>query len=97
MDGNVCGIKHSGRQRTKYTDSLNNYARRKESPNNELIRRPDDREDWKAMMSATDMVHDDDELCYNAPMNGTVYSNRHKINFWKHRLRPKIHYDQTAG
>ena len=47
--GKICGTKGRGRQRTKYTDSLNNYATRKESPNNELIRRTDDREEWKAM------------------------------------------------
>ena len=39
-----------GRQRTKYTDSLNNFVTRKEYPNNEHIRRIDDREGWKAMI-----------------------------------------------
>ena len=43
------GIKSRGRQRTKYTDSLNNFVTRKKSPNNKLIRRTDDREDWKAI------------------------------------------------
>ena len=45
----MCGTKSksSGRQRTKYTDRLNNLVTRKESPNNELIRRTDDREAWK--------------------------------------------------
>ena len=33
------------------TDSLNNYVTREKSPNNELIRRIDDREDWKAMIA----------------------------------------------
>ena len=33
---------------------------RKESPNNELIRRTDDREDWKAMI-ADDLAHHDDD------------------------------------
>ena len=47
--GKICGTKGRGRQRTKYTDSLNKYATRKEYPNNELIRRTDDREEWKAM------------------------------------------------
>ena len=47
----ICGIKNIGRQRTKYTDSLNKVVTRKESPNIELIRRTDDREDWKAMIA----------------------------------------------
>ena len=38
------------RQRTIYTDSLNNFVTRKDSPNNELIVRADDRKDWKAMI-----------------------------------------------
>ena len=38
----------------------------KESPNNDLIRKTDDREDWKVMiadvsLSATDLAHDDDD------------------------------------
>ena len=37
--GKICGTKSRGRQRTKYTDSLNSYVTRKESPINELIRR----------------------------------------------------------
>ena len=36
---------------TKYTDSLNNFVTRKESPNNDLIRRTDDREDWEALIA----------------------------------------------
>ena len=36
---------------TKYTDSLNNYVKRTESPNDELIRRTDNREEWKAMIA----------------------------------------------
>ena len=50
LSGNMCGTKGRWRQRTKYTDSQNNFETRKESPNNELIRRTDDREDWKAMI-----------------------------------------------
>ena len=45
LSGTICGTKSKGRQRTKYTDSLNNFVTRKESANNELIRRADDRED----------------------------------------------------
>ena len=44
------GTKSIGRQRTKYTDSLNNFVTRKESRNNELIMITDDRECWKAMI-----------------------------------------------
>ena len=50
LSGKICGTKSRGRQRTKYKDSLNNFITRKESPNNELIRRTDNREDWKAMI-----------------------------------------------
>ncbi|GFN94238.1 endonuclease-reverse transcriptase [Plakobranchus ocellatus] len=49
--GKICGTKGRGRQRIKYTDSLNSYATRKESPNNEFIRRTDNREEWKAMIA----------------------------------------------
>ena len=51
LNGKICGIKTRGRQRTKYTDILNNFVTRKESPNIELIRRTDDREDWKATIA----------------------------------------------
>ena len=51
LRGKICGTKSRGRQRTKYTGSLNNYCTRKESPKNELIKRTDDREDWKAMIA----------------------------------------------
>ena len=45
--GKICGTKSRERQSTKYTDSLNNFITRKESesPNNELIRRTESRED----------------------------------------------------
>ena len=49
--GEICRTKSRGRQRTKYTDGLNNFVSRKESPNNELIGRTDDREGWKAMIA----------------------------------------------
>ena len=51
LSGEICGTKSRGRQRTKYTDSLNNFVTRKESPNDKLIRRTDDREGWKAMIA----------------------------------------------
>ena len=51
LSGKICGTKSRGRQRTNYTDTLNNFVTRKESPNNELIRRTDDREGWKAMIA----------------------------------------------
>ena len=50
LNGKICGISSRGRQRTKYTDSLNNLVT-KESPNNELTRKTDDKEDWKAMIA----------------------------------------------
>ena len=36
---------------TRKIHSLNNFVTRKESPNNELIRRTGDREDWKAIIA----------------------------------------------
>ena len=51
LSGKICGSKSRGRQRTKYTDSLNNLVARKESSNNGVIRRSDGREDWKAMIA----------------------------------------------
>ena len=51
LSGKICGTKSRERQCTKYTDSLNNFVTRKESPNNELIRRTGDREGWKAMIA----------------------------------------------
>ena len=51
LSGKICGTKSKGRLRIKYIDSLNNVLARKESANNEIIRRTDDREDWKAMIA----------------------------------------------
>ena len=51
LSGKICGSKSRGRQRTKYTDNLNNFVARKESSNNDVIRRSDGREDWKAMIA----------------------------------------------
>ena len=51
LSGKICDTKRRGRQRTKHTDSLNNFVTREESPNNDLIRRTDDIEDWKAMIA----------------------------------------------
>ena len=53
LSGKICGTKSRGRQRTKCTEGLNKFVPRKESPNNELIRRTDDREDWKAIIADT--------------------------------------------
>ena len=50
LGGKICGIKSRGRQRTKYTNNLNNYVTRKVNPNNKFIRRTDDKEEWKAMI-----------------------------------------------
>ena len=49
--GKICGTKSIESQHTKYSDSLNNFVNRKESSNNELIRKTDNREDWKAMIA----------------------------------------------
>ena len=43
--------KNRGRQRAKYTGSVNNFVTRKEYPDNELISRTDDREGWNAMIA----------------------------------------------
>ena len=51
LTGEICSTKSRGKERTKYTDSLNNFVTRKESPNNEIIKRTDDREDWEAMIT----------------------------------------------
>ena len=51
LGGKICGTKSRVRQPTKYTDNLNIDKTRKESPNNELIRRTGYREDWKAMIA----------------------------------------------
>ena len=42
LSAKICGTKSRGRQRTKYTNNLNNFVTRIESQNNELIRRTDD-------------------------------------------------------
>ena len=47
----IYGNKSRGRQRTKYTDCLNNFVTGKEYPNNELIMRADDRDGWKVMVA----------------------------------------------
>ena len=47
----ICGPKSRGRQRPKHIHSLNNFVTRRESPNNELIRRTNYIEDWKAMIA----------------------------------------------
>ncbi|GFN98012.1 endonuclease-reverse transcriptase [Plakobranchus ocellatus] len=49
--GMICGTKGRGKERIKYTDSLNSEATRKESPNNELIRKTDNIEEWKVMIA----------------------------------------------
>ena len=51
LSGKICGTKSRGRQRTKYTDSLKNFVTRKEYPNNEHMRRTDNKEDWKAIIA----------------------------------------------
>ena len=75
LSGKICDIKSRGRQRTKYTDSLNNFVTRKEYPNNELIRRTDDRDDWRAMIVyvCKDLAHDDDDDTVSKTANVLSY------------------------
>ena len=47
----ICGMKNRERHRINYTDSLNLYITKKESPKNELIRRAGNREKWKAIVA----------------------------------------------
>ena len=47
--GKISGARSKGKRRTKYTDSLNSYATRNQSPINSLIRRTDNRDEWKSM------------------------------------------------
>ena len=51
LNGKICDTKSRGIQQTKCAGSLNNIVTRKESLNSELIKRSDDREDWKAMIA----------------------------------------------
>ena len=48
--GKICGTKSRATQRINYTDSLNLYITKKESPNNELIRTAGNRKEWRAMV-----------------------------------------------
>ena len=41
--GKICGVRSRGRQRIKYTDSLNKFAKKKQYNTNELIRKADNR------------------------------------------------------
>ena len=49
--GKISGVRSRGRQRTKYTESLNRFTTQKQSPINELIRRSDNRDEWRAMIA----------------------------------------------
>ena len=49
--GKICGMRSRGRQRTKFTNSLNKYTTWNESPINELIHRTGNREEWKSMIA----------------------------------------------
>ena len=51
LSGKIYGTKSRGRQRAEYTDSLKNFVTINESPNDEIIRRTDDKEDWKATIA----------------------------------------------
>ena len=49
--GKISGVRSIGRQRTKYTESLNRFITQKQLPINELIRRYDNRDEWRAMIA----------------------------------------------
>ena len=55
MSGKICNTESTGRQRTEYTNSPNNFVTRKKKKktftNIELTRRTDNREDWTAMIA----------------------------------------------
>ncbi|GFO03297.1 hypothetical protein PoB_002980200 [Plakobranchus ocellatus] len=46
----ICGNKSRGRQRTKFTDSVNKFTTNKEGTNNELMRKTENRVGWRAMI-----------------------------------------------
>ena len=47
--GKISGTRSRGRQRTKFTDSLNRFKTGSSSPINELIRETGNREEWRSM------------------------------------------------
>ena len=48
--GKINGTRSRGRQRTKYTDSLNNFTTRKQSSINDLICKADNRDEWRSVI-----------------------------------------------
>ena len=48
--GKINGMRSRGRQRMKYTDSLNNFAAGKQSSINDLIRKADNRDEWRSLI-----------------------------------------------
>ena len=50
LSGKICGKKSRGKQRTKFTDSLNAFATNNKGTKNELIRRTEKRDEWRAMI-----------------------------------------------
>ena len=49
--GKINGMRSRGRQRMKYTDSLNNFATGKQSSINDLIRKADNRDEWRSLIA----------------------------------------------
>jgi len=49
--GKISGVRSRGKQRMKYTDSLNNFTTKKQSSINDLIRKASDRDEWKSMIA----------------------------------------------
>ena len=49
--GKISGVRSRGRQRIKYTDSLNNFTTGNQSSINDLIRKTGNRDEWKSMIA----------------------------------------------
>ena len=63
--GKICGKKSRGKQRIKFTDSLNTFTTNKRGTNNELIRKTENRTEWRAMtvdVCQPDLTHERDSM-----------------------------------
>ena len=50
LSGKICRKKSRGRQRIKFTDSLNKFVTNREGKNTELLRKTENREKWRTMI-----------------------------------------------
>jgi len=55
LGGKIEGKKSRGRQRVKYLDGIKNYIAQESTDNIELLRRTDNREEWRALV--VDVCH----------------------------------------